>query len=236
MHLLKRSHRYRFMRSMRRIPNLVSYHPLSEVAGTTAINYAGANLGSINGIIEGSPNLGVTGKLGRAVSMDGTNDDIDLTNSALLVAGTTSFSYGCICFFPAAAANRFPLASRTGAAAAGYDILVGSGGSAANVALRIGDSGGHSADSTNFSAGANAWHLVVGVIDRENTLLRLYVDGIEQKNISSSAIINMTNSQNLFIGKRGTTFWNNKVQHVFTVSRALTAAENRRIARKAGFL
>lgn len=229
--------RKRFERAIKKQPNLIAYYPCYETSGTTCLNYAPGTRGSNNGTIGGTPaGIGTAGKLGRCIKLDGTDDAVDCgSNSAIKnIPSTSSFTFGGLFYVKDSVTAKFPLSSRSGsdtAANPGIDILINFGTSG-RCQARVSDA--VTFFDTTYTASHTAWHLVVGVIDQENNLLRLYVDGTERNNVSVASRANVVGSQNPFIGKRGTSFFDEKVQHVFMCSRALTASENLELARLAG--
>lgn len=239
MYDVPKSNRYRLQRAIIRLPGLVAYYPLNETTGSVAKNYAPANKNSLNGSIT-ETTLGQPGKVGRAYSFDGVNDEVDLGNSSSLEIGTGSASFGTLCFLENATTSKFPFASRTGFNSGGYDILVNTG-VAGRVAIRI---GAGDINSGTYDTTVNTWHFIVGVVNRSTDLLILYVDGVQcsTKDIANiPAVVDgapeaefVQNTQNPNIGKRGATFFNQKAQHVFFVNRGLTSNEILNIARIAG--
>lgn len=89
------SRRYRLIRAIKKIPNLVVYYPMQEVEGTTCRNYAPKNRGALNGTIAGAIALGQPGRVGRCYKYDATNGEmVSITNtSALDISGKITYIF-----------------------------------------------------------------------------------------------------------------------------------------------
>ena len=80
----------------------------------------------------------------------------------------------------------------------------------------------------------NIWHHVVGVIDRANQILRLYVDGVENGTpLDISAVGSLANALNFDIGVASNltagSFVVGKIDDVRVYNRVLTSDEIKRL-------
>lgn len=77
------------MDTVKKLPGLIGYYPLSELSGN-ALNYAPATIGTMKGTVTDAVQ-GASGVVGRAASFDGADDIIRAGNSAALnVTGNIS--------------------------------------------------------------------------------------------------------------------------------------------------
>lgn len=232
--LLRSSKRYRLMRFIKKIPNLVSYYPQNEVEGIICRNYAPANSGSLNGTISGGVTLSAVGsRIGRCYTFNGTDGQIDLGTSALMAFATSDFTFGTICFLKNSTTVKMPIATRSGIND-GYEIRINDS-VAGRCVINVDGSGSGAASGGNFNTTVDTFHFLAGVVNRTTATVRTFGDGLFRGSSSISSIGNITNSQNPFLAKRGVTFFDERSQHSFIVARALSETELARLSHLAGF-
>ncbi|MCK5062343.1 MAG: laminin G domain-containing protein, partial [Candidatus Aenigmarchaeota archaeon] len=181
-----------------------------------------------------------TGKFGKALQFDGSNDYVERSFDTDFTPGTSSWTIEGWVKFPEGDTGRMIVnwyrcganPSCGGADSASYRLYI-DGFNKANWYVRD-DNANLEIITSSFSVADNYWHHIVGSFDPTNDLRKLYVDGIEVN--SSSAVITSFSdgglSIPLSIGRHFITGWgspssyfNGTIDEVKIWNRALTAEE-----------
>lgn len=168
------------------VPGPVLHLKMDEKSGTTTYDSSGNNL---HGAISGATY--VPGKYGRALSFDGVDDMVAVTQSDLLK--------------PLYAITFSAWIKHSGSDQV-MDCLVWDGGSADAYRINIDNSGteGYGVNSAVWTTTVDTdWHYVSGVYDGSATTLKLYVDGIlRASDTSAGSIIDYASfgNQQLLLG------------------------------------
>ncbi len=197
----------------------------SLVAHYTFDDTANDSAGSNNGTASGGPTY-VAGKIGKAISFDGVNDRINITDpvSGVLDFGTDSFSYGLWVYVTQNSGNHDMPLFKGGASAvtAGYDMELGNSLWLANL------SDGTDTVGFTFSAGPllNQWVHLMTVVDRSVQRGYVYVNGVvvSSSGTDISSIDSVSNATNISISHASYPF-NGKIDDVRIYNRALDSSE-----------
>ena len=151
---------------------LVGHWKLDETSGTVVNDSSGNNN---NGTYVDGPTLGVSGVDGTAVSFDGSNDNVSIPNHSSLQV--TNMTVAAWVYIP----SSIPTGWKTIVEhARGTDNWFGlwKSNNANTFHFRWGANGGGTV-STDFatSISPNTWYHVVGVLDADNDIARVYLDG-----------------------------------------------------------
>lgn len=173
--------------------NLIGYWPLDESSGSTAYDLGPFGLhGNFSGIDSG--NIGITGKVGNAVSFDGVDDQVNIPhNSAINLNSDWSiaFWYKQLSF-----TNTYPGPFRKGnsGSADGYIQFY-----AADGLIRYKRNNDQAFNQTAIYS-TNTWKHIVYTYDDSSNTISLYVDG--QFNTSSVIDYGTNNSTDeLWLGR-----------------------------------
>jgi hypothetical protein len=206
---------------------LVGWWRLNETNGTSATDSSGNNL---HGTLVNGP-VWVAGHFGNGLSVDGSNDYVDMGDPASGVldfnAGQ-SFSYGAW-IRPALldTTNRRLISKRngTGPANVGYDLGV----TTTTLTAELADGAVEAiANATAISLGLNEWHHAFVVADRRTNQLRVYFDGVERLGVSLASLGAMANATAFDLGRvtgDSTRSFAGVLDDVRVYNRALGAAE-----------
>lgn len=240
--LLRSSKRYRFKRSIRRISNLLAYYPFDEVEGSTARNYAPANIGVNNGTITGS-SIGQTGRLGRSFSFNGSTDKVVLQTGKLLGGRLNSSIVMLVntTLTPSGGDDSMYVERGT----SGGDIWKVEHTSTLRTRFTYRDDAGTLTQSSNIAGGTKIndgnWHLLV--VTKSATIVNIYIDGVLYSNFpfTLTATDNFTNATvDVEVAKDPTApsvnSFAGKIAHIAAFSKALSSSEQFLIAHKAGFV
>jgi hypothetical protein len=173
-------------------PGLVGYWPLDNSSGTTATDTSGGNH---NGTLNNGP-AWVTGKIGTALSFNGSNTTVDINHNIV----DTSGSFSVAAWVQLSSLNNWSTAvSQDGANVSGFFLQYTSpsaGTDGGKFAFSLLSSDSTSATvvraTSPFSPVANTWYHLVGVHDASNGQSRLYVNGNLVATRSVSATWNAT--------------------------------------------
>jgi len=196
---------------------LVGYWKLDEGSGSFADSSGNGNAGTQSGGVT----YGQTGKAGKAVSFDGSNDYID-TNSVFSNALST-FTYS-LWVKPGASQNSY--AGVFGNHKVGNDGATFRQASTAlnEYHLVIGDGLVWYTITPNASLTANTWSFVT--IVKSSSEVIMYVNGVEEasKNMETDE---SPSSQNLYIARNAAdgVYWKGAVDEFRIYNRALSVAE-----------
>jgi sialidase-1 len=201
----------------------VSYLKFDETSGTTASDSSGnGNTGTVtNGATWAA------GHLNNGLTLDGTNDYVDAGNKTSMQFGKGDFTAAAWVKTDTITGNRFIFwYGDVGTAVPSWWVRMESG----KIAFLL---DGTSAPTENYVATDTA-ALSVGVwkhiaVTREDTILRIYVNGVETKAIYTSNVPDVTSASNgLAIGKdkNGTTrYWDGMIDEVRVYDRSLSSKE-----------
>jgi hypothetical protein len=196
---------------------------LDENAGTSAADSSGA---ANRGTLTGSPTW-TTGKVGSALSFDGTSQYVAGARAA--VNTSTSFSVSAWVYLTAKGTLRTAV-SQDGAVVSGFCLQYDDPSDRWAFVVRQADSTSASSDlvSAAGSPALNTWYHLVGVHDSGTQQIKLYVNGSLQGTAAHTSVWNATGALAVGRGKWGggnTDFWPGRVDEVRLFQRALTASE-----------
>lgn len=211
------------------LSGLVGYWPLWEGDGAVAVNHAPDNLRSLNGAITGAT-LGQAGKVGRAYSFDGINDDVSL---GTLDPSTGDLTISLLYYTSSVNGTRCLLGKRDGWASVNDNRWIVARSEATN--------------SIHFERWGGGVDFVVDLTEAAWTLLTithdynaangclLYTNGslVATKN---GFTYGTKTAAGLYVAQNGQDgeYMNMECQHLFFADRVLTAGEILKLAQKAG--
>jgi len=203
---------------------LVGYWSFDEGAGTTARDLSGRGN---TGTLVNNPTW-VEGRVGRALSFDGVDDNLEIGDRpSLNFHGTQPFTIEAW-VRPAVANHSGMIVSRyNGGIAGNYSLSFGAGRLA--MLLRRAVSPWHIVGTTVSTA--NVWHHVVGTYDGSH--MHLFVNGSSDA-VPMAADLSPSHSIRVLVGAQlhmnsPTGFFNGLIDEVRIHNRALSAAEIRTI-------
>jgi len=179
---------------------------LEETSGNVTDSTSNHNDGSpYGGVVQG-----IAGKIDGADDFDGTNDCIEMSNSASLNFGTNSFSF--MFWFKSRATTTEDILDKKGGAAgdslAGYTVVISSDATLGySVALGNGTNNVRLNTGSHASRGGNVWTMFAAVVNRTGQVISAYLDGVEVNSTSISTVGNVDSAQNFTLGRQagGTT-------------------------------
>lgn len=201
----------------------VSYLKFDETSGATASDSSGnGNTGTVtNGAAWAA------GHLNNGLTFDGTNDYVDAGNKTSMQFGKGDFTAAAWVRTDTVTGDRFLFwYGDVGTDVPSWWVEMQSG----KIAFQV---DGTSAPTGNFLVTDTAV-LPVGVwthiaVTREDSIIRIYVNGVETKAIYTSNVPNVTSASNgLAIGKdkNGTTrYWDGMIDEVRVYDRSLSSKE-----------
>ena len=210
---------------MQTLSNVLAYYPMDEASGSM-INRAPATYGTLNGTVGGVMQ-GVAGQTGRAYSFNGTDNSVTIGAIPFGTAGTIGLLVNFDIdstnryFFDSTATNRFLFYKRNDA---GYGHYLNSNA--------IGDAAGTFTTIANDST----WTSIIFTWDSSlgSNKQAIYKNGslLANANVSIAAVT----PANFYVGMRndGAQYYNGLMQHLFMMSRAMTAAEALKVAQLSG--
>ncbi len=157
---------------------LAGYWKFDEGTGTSA---ADASTNANTGTLQGSPIWQSSGKIGTAVTFDGSNDEITTTTN--IGDGSSFKMFTLSTWFKTSTASGRKIigleSNQTGTGSIYYDrdIYIGTDG---KVYFRVYDGVSKYATSPSTFNDGN-WHHAVGVSNGDNKTIQLYVDGVLQQ-------------------------------------------------------
>ena len=227
----------------------VGWWKFDECQGTTANDASGnGNNGTItigasgtqdavgtcaSGDTGDSWNNGTTGKFNSSLNFDGTDDYVNMgdPSSGILDFGSNSFS---ISFWINAASgqptNTIILGKgNEGAVTAGYRFIINSGGTDSTSIAFVASDGTTTKSAGKISVGLDgSWHLITGVVNRTDSLIQYYVDGIRKVSISFTPTGSVNTSSVLAIGRNSSSsggYFSGQIDDVRVFNYALTATQ-----------
>lgn len=229
------SRRYRLRRAIKKLSGLVIYYPLDEVSGNIAKNNAPANLGTNNGVTT-SATVGWQGRLGRAYKFVGASPRVNFTGftrnagqpmSVLAVFKPTLPTGG----------QSVIVGIRNGSGAGNLFKLYCPQNPGQGMGFQYDPTGsGGDPGSGSFVVSSDVWYMALGVYDGSNIIL--YVNGVQVGILTNkpNAAINQTLGAIGVRADNNTEPYTGYIQHAALFSRALSAAEVKRIAHIGGFI
>lgn len=204
---------------------LAGHWKLDEASGTTAVDSAGGNDGTMQGGLHASANS-FPGKLGKALSFDGNNDYVSVANNAAL--NPTSAITVTAWVKRSSNGSRDFIVSK-GKSAGGGDHQYWLEFTAANelvFLLEDGSGAVHKLTAADTTFTDNSWHHIAATYD--GNIQKIYVDGV-----ADSATISWTDSidttaDDLVLGNRSFYYnipYGGLIDDVRIYERALTVDE-----------
>lgn len=175
--------------------NLLGYWKLDETSGTIANNLSSSANGTLSGGLDFSIN-GTSGKVSRALDLNGSSHYIDVTNSSLLNPTHVTVSvWVYIHSYPVAYPRVVAKDSAVGDAGQAYHMIVHNNG---KVFFRINNSGWKGGDF-DTSLSLNTWYHLVGTFDGSE--VKAYINGVQEATTYAfSGTIDTSDGDNLTIG------------------------------------
>jgi glucose/arabinose dehydrogenase/chitodextrinase len=192
----------------------------------TGIAAADASGHGVTGTLTGGATWGA-GRNGNAVSLDGTDDHVDLANPAgLQLTGSMTISaWVNSSAFPA---DDAPVVSKRGSDGFQLDTTVDHG--ARTIGFKLSGSSGN--DMFRYGATpmqANSWYHIAGVFNASTRSLDVYLNGQLDNGILEGTVTatQQDSPENVNVGRRPGRdfFFNGRIDDVRIYPRALTAAE-----------
>jgi hypothetical protein len=185
---------------------------------------------------HGTGNGGVTtgaGKFGKGGDFDGSDDYVEIADSAELRPGDNSWTVAVWAKPENASQNRPIIAKRQNAGTFDqFNLIVcgnlqcGSSGRRLSVLYRGDNNYRYSLSDIDVADGN--WHHFVMVADKSADIVRLYMDGVELSITTSSSgpwpVLNNTDPLQIG-GENGSKFFNGQIDETRIYNRALTPAE-----------
>lgn len=228
--LLSPQRQRRLSNYIKHLSGLIAYYPLNETDGVTAYNRAPATLGTLNGTTTGAT-IGQAGKVGKAYSFDGVNDEVNISASPTTVNNN----------FSALALVKPTMPQATGLiffngddSAGGWGFGVGDTADASGSKL-IGLYGGVAWLDSSVTLTDGVW-TYIGFVRRSGSLY-FYKDGVEIDPSITSTPNTVTNRADIGVQYSGGSRQREAqaiIQHLGVWNRALSATEVLKIARLAG--
>ncbi|MFC1787862.1 LamG-like jellyroll fold domain-containing protein [Patescibacteria group bacterium] len=160
--------------------DLISYWGFEASAGTEAVDSFGNSDGTLTNMTGAE---WTAGQVNQALTFDGVNDYIDLGSATPFNVGTDSMTLET--WFKTSSDDRGRLISHGSAAwSSGFSLGVnncGTGTVGGGFVGQGGESTGVSVCSRASHFNDNAWHHLVLVLDQDNSQVKLFVDGQQQK-------------------------------------------------------
>lgn len=211
--------------------NLVSYWKLDETSGTSAADAHGANTGTITG----NPILGVTGKIAKAITLDGTGDYISIGDPANLdFERTSAFSIQAWLNLPTPGADMAIVGKHdVSTALRGYRFYIDAALKLYIQMLNDNGAGNKLRRASVQTVPANTWTHCVMTYSGSSTVAggKIYINATESTYDSEQDTLTATilNNINLEIGRNGSGWavgdFLGTIDEVGIWSRVLTGAE-----------
>jgi len=209
---------------IKHLSGLVAYYPLNEVSGSIAKNQAPSTLGSLNGVTTGCT-IGQAGKVGRAYSFDGVNDDMVV--SANSVFNTDSFS---IFLLINPAQLRIQGVIGKGAFVNAWRVFMNDTNGTLEFDTR--------SDADNIEAttdiSLNTWTSLGVSFNKTTTTATIYINGVAAGTTATFTNAGNDNNSDLKLAPTYDNPFNGLVQHTAYFNRIVTATEYLKLARIAG--
>lgn len=169
------------------------------------------------------------GRVGQALEFDGSEDYVNAGDPVddSLDMGIADFSVSAW-IKTSSSAKEYILDKRSGGYTTGGRGF--SFGISTSLICGIGDGTNYLSDSTSIGTDPindGKWHHVVAIFDKSD-VVKGYIDGVYQKEVSVSSVGDVNNSENFIIGKKSYAdidFFNGSIDEVAVFNRALSADE-----------
>jgi len=210
---------------------LVAYWSFDEGSGTTAEDFSPANANT--GTLTNGPTW-VDGKVGKALSFDGTDDYVTMGDQASLEINNNSLAFGGWFYIDAypAASNRMFLMTKGGVSGYEYELTVNEYASSSNkftATLFTTTTATYITVVSNTVPPLNTWFHVMGVWDKDAVSLKIYYNGtLENTSTSTAGILHTTRTANFEVGRRSDNVeakLNGLADEVRVYNRALSGTE-----------
>ena len=205
--------------------NVAAHWKLNDNAWSTLVTDASGN-GNHGTAQRNTALLHLNGKTGGAFDLDGSTDSVNL--GEILPMGTNSCSISA--WFKTISVAASPAnaivqnKSTAGPTNAGYRLLAPAG----MVTFHIADGTNQAVVLRGSGLNDGEWHHVVGTVDRDTDLMKVYVDGsLSGDAVSTAAVGDITSTNDLCIGSLLDTyhFFDGAIDNVILFDKALTAAD-----------
>ena len=173
-----------------------------------------------DGTIHGA--VATAGKIGQALSFDGTDDYVDCGSGYSLDITDALTIEAWVKFVDLVGWKTLIHGTTTGGWGAAYWFSFGPG---KQIRLNLEGTTDVRDDYTFSEAAVDTWYHLVGTYDGANG--RIYIDGTEKHSWETTGSISITNINGALIGKTGNNayYFNGLIDEVRIYNRALTAAE-----------
>ncbi len=200
-----------------------------DISGTTAYDRSGAGN---NGTLTNGPVI-TEGIVGQALSFDGSNDDVRVTDATSLdITGTVTLSAWIKKTSHPLSGNFQNILDKGTSASSqvNYALKTYGSGSSEQVVFYFINSGVHSIRG-NTNLDLNQWYLLTAVYDDTANSIKLYVNGVLQANTvdygSPETTSLLTNNQSIYMGSQGGAgqYFPGNIDEMRVYNRALPASE-----------
>jgi len=203
---------------------LVAHWKLDESGNTsTAVDTIGGHDGSLSNY-PGDPSADwVSGKLGGALSFDGTDDYVNASNMSSLRIDQMGYqvSLSAWIYWEGHPSNLARIAGTQGYFG-GYALWVGSSG---KITFEVDGNHGNILATMDNVVSQNAWHHIVATFSQATGLI-VYIDGEESASLTTQYYPPDTSAQSYFrIGNKEAFYYKGFIDDVRIYNRALSAEE-----------
>jgi len=203
--------------------NLEVFLPLLDsAASTTVLDYSGKGR---NGTLIGGDNTsakagtGPNSWLTSAFTLNGTDDAVDLGSYAAYAVGSGQLTVSARWL---RTSQLFPFSTRSSSSTTGYEVLANVAGAANTFAGRVSGSG-TGITGANVASTDGVW-VTSALVITAGTGFEVYKDGALEATTTYTPTP-IANSQNLYIGRRGTSYFAGKASMFAVFSREWSGAE-----------
>lgn len=153
---------------------------------------------------------GATGKFGASLNFDGEDDYINMGTQSIYNIVPDDTKAGSLSFWIKTTDSNESIidTKNAGSNTAGYDMRVASNGAAH---LRVANGSAQQSTTSNKLINDGQWHHVIGIIDRVNSKLLIYIDGSLDKEITLTLTGSFSTSKFLTIGSYGVNAGNGNI-------------------------
>ena len=196
-----------------------------DMAGTNAYDKSTSfATGTITGTVTR-----VTGKLGQAISVDGSSRYVTINHqNSINFANTDDFTIGFWTKFNPQTVSSAIILEKWDGTAGGYSYTVRANSDGTIFFARY-DGGNAPQVSSLTSISDNKWHNVVVEHIRSSKTMLIYIDGVRDNSSTYTTLNTITSTSNLCIGRRcdgnAQTLFNGSIDDLRIYNRALSAAE-----------
>lgn len=179
------------------------YGTTAQSSGNQSIN---ATLNNMSSPATSTSGWNNTGKFGRGLQFDGTDDNVRFTEVASIDYGSTSSSYSLSAWVKTStnfASDAHIISKDDGSGAYPYRLYMNSSEYAC-FSMSDGTNSPSVCGSTALNDGE--WHYIAGVRDVASDKLYIYVDGKQINSATDSTTATAENSDNFTIGNGGTSY------------------------------